>query len=77
MTNYTVEKGRRDFLLAIAGGIAGFAAESLPARVLAQSAGWSTLSIGTIGAGRDGGALGALFVKAGTALCFRPAIPIH
>jgi predicted dinucleotide-binding enzyme len=34
-------------------------------RVLAQPAGGPPLSISTIGAGREGGALGALFVKAG------------
>ena len=51
MTNHRVENGRRNFLLTIAGGIAGLAAESLPARVLAQSAGGPPLSIGTIGGG--------------------------
>jgi hypothetical protein len=63
MTSHRVENGRRNFLLTIASGIAGLAAGSWPARVLAQSTG--DLSISTIGAGREGGALGALFVKAG------------
>ena len=63
MTNHRVENGRRNFLLIIAGGIAGLAAGSSPGRVLAQPA--SGISISTIGAGREGGALGALFVKAG------------
>ncbi len=39
MTNHRVENGRRNFLLTIAGGVAGLAAGSLPARVLAQPAG--------------------------------------
>jgi hypothetical protein len=39
MTNHRIENGRRNFLLTIAGGIAGLAAGSLPARVLAQPAG--------------------------------------
>ena len=67
MTNYRVENGRRNFLLTIAGGIAGLAAGSLPARVLAQSAGGPPLSISTIGAGREGGALGASSSRPGTA----------
>src|SRR5215470_6766576 len=65
MTNHRVENGRREFLLTVAGGIAGLAAGSLPARVLAQSTGGPPFSISTIGAGREGGALGTLFVKAG------------
>jgi len=65
MTNYRVENSRRDFLLAIAGGIAGLVAASSPGPVFAQTASGPTLSMSTIGAGREGGALGALFVKAG------------
>jgi len=65
MMNHKVENGRRNFLLTIAGGITGLAAGSWPVRFLAQSAGSTPLSISTIGAGREGGALGALFVKAG------------
>ena len=68
MTNHSVENGRRNFLLTIAGSIAGLAAGSSPGRVLAQPA--SGISISTIGAGREGGALGALFVKAGHPVMF-------
>src|SRR4029077_21191020 len=68
--NDRVENSRRNFLLTIAGGIAGLAAGSFPARVLAQSAGGPALSISTIGAGREGGALRALFVKAGHRVMF-------
>src|SRR5215510_3022251 len=73
MTNHSVEDGRRDFLLAIAGGIAGLAAGSSPRRLLAQPA--SGMSISTIGAGREGGALGALFVKAGHPVMFSSRHP--
>jgi 8-hydroxy-5-deazaflavin:NADPH oxidoreductase len=71
MTNHRVENGRRNFLLTIAGGIAGLAAGSLPGRV----AGGPPLSISTIGAGREGGALGALFVKAGHHVMFSSRHP--
>src|SRR5215831_1185632 len=75
MTNHRVENARRKFLLTVAGGIAGLAAGSLPARVLAQPAGGSPLRISTIGAGREGGALGALFVKAGHPVMFSSRHP--
>jgi len=75
MTNHRVENGRRDFLITIAGGIAGLAAGSLPRRVLAQPARTPPLSISTIGAGREGGALGALFVKAGHPVMFSSRHP--
>jgi predicted dinucleotide-binding enzyme len=75
MTNHRVENGRRNFLLTIAGGIAGLAVGSWPARVLAQPAGGPPLSISTIGAGREGGALGALFVKAGHPVMFSSRHP--
>ena len=47
----------------------------MPARVLAQPAGGPPLSISTIGAGREGGALGALFVKAGHRVMFSSRHP--
>jgi 8-hydroxy-5-deazaflavin:NADPH oxidoreductase len=75
MTNHTVESGRREFLLTVAGGIVGIAVGSLQARVLAQPAGGAPLSISTIGAGREGGALGALFVKAGHRVMFSSRHP--
>jgi len=56
MMNHWIESGRRKFLLTAAGGIAGLAVGSSPARVLAQPAGGPPLSINTIGAGREGGA---------------------
>jgi 8-hydroxy-5-deazaflavin:NADPH oxidoreductase len=75
MTNNGVENGRRNFLIAIGGGIAGLAVGSWSARVLAQTAGGSPLRISTIGAGREGSALGALFVKAGHPVMFSSRHP--
>src|SRR5215467_8525581 len=75
MTNDKIENGRRDFLLATAGSIAGLAVGSWPARILGQPAGGSPLRVGTIGAGREGGALGALFVKAGHPVMFSSRHP--
>jgi hypothetical protein len=43
MTHHRVENGRREFLVTVAGGIAGLAVGSLPARVLAQPAGGPSL----------------------------------
>jgi predicted dinucleotide-binding enzyme len=54
--------GRRGLL--VAGGALALAAALRPQRLMAQAAG-SALRIGTIGAGRIGGTLGALWVKAG------------
>ena len=45
------------------------------ARILAQGAGGSPLRVGTIGAGREGGALGALFAKAGHPVMFSSRHP--
>ena len=75
MINKRIENARRNFLLTIAGGIAGLAVGPWPARVLAQPAGGSLLRIGTIGAGRQGGALGALLVKAGHPVMFSSRHP--
>ena len=51
MMNHWIESGRRKFLLTAAGGIAGLAVGSSPARVLAQPAGGPPLSISTIAPG--------------------------
>jgi predicted dinucleotide-binding enzyme len=66
---------RRKFLASMAGGIAGLALWSSWAPVLAQRGGESRLRIGTIGAGREGRALGALFVKAGHPVMFSSRHP--
>jgi len=73
--NDTVDHGRRSFLqLAGAGlGLAALAAGA--ARAWAQTTSASPLKIGSIGAGRMGGALGALFVKAGYPVMFSSRHP--
>ena len=75
MTSHRLENSRREILLTVAGSITGLAVGSLPARVLAQPAGGPPLSISTIGAGREGGALGALFVKAAHRVMFSSRHP--
>src|SRR5262249_14218638 len=75
MANLEVKNGRREFLLTVAGGIAGLAAGSLPARGLAPPASGPPISISTTGAGRMGGALGAVFVKAGHRVMFSSRHP--
>ena len=71
-----IVRSRRDlFLLFAACGVAGLGAGSWPATVLAQAAGGSPLKIGMIGAGREGGALGTLFVKAGHPVMFSSRHP--
>src|SRR5437763_3309562 len=77
MTNHEVKNGRREFLLTVSGGIVGLAVGSMRARVLAQPAGGPPLSISTIGAGREGTALGALFVKAGHRVFIPPSRDIE
>jgi 8-hydroxy-5-deazaflavin:NADPH oxidoreductase len=73
MANLEVKNGRREFLLTVSGGIVGLAVGSLRARV--QPAGGPPLNISTIGAGREGTALGALFVKAGHRVMFSSRHP--
>jgi 8-hydroxy-5-deazaflavin:NADPH oxidoreductase len=75
MTNHRIENGRREFLLTVVGGIAGLGLGLLPTRVPAQPAGEPPLSISTIGAGKEGGALGTLFVKAGHRAMFSSRNP--
>src|SRR5262249_19707036 len=75
MTNHVLQHRRGNFLLHVAGGIAGLAAGSLLARVLAQPAGGVPLSISTIGAGGEGGGLGSLFAKTGDRVMFSSRHP--
>src|SRR5262252_930049 len=71
----TVDHGRRH-LLHLAGGGLGWAVLSTgPARAWAQTTPSSPLKIGSVGAGRMGGALGALFVKAGYPVMFSSRHP--
>jgi 8-hydroxy-5-deazaflavin:NADPH oxidoreductase len=67
---------RRSFLQLTGYGFGMVAlAASAPARVRAQTAGGSPLKIGMVGAGRMGGAMGALFVKAGHPVMFSSRHP--
>jgi len=60
----------------LAGGAAGVLAGAFgPLAALAQNQPGEPLKIGTIGAGREGGALGALFVKAGHKVMFSSRHP--
>ena len=68
------DHGRRDFLRFAASGIVAFAIGQWPA-VFAQTGGASPLKIGMIGAGREGGALGTLLVKAGHPVMFSSRHP--
>jgi hypothetical protein len=65
---------RRSLLLAAAGAAAA-AALAGPFHALAQTAGGNALKIATIGAGREGGALGTLFAKAGHPVMFSSRHP--
>src|SRR5262245_18769088 len=65
---------RRDFMRIAGSGLAVLASGVRPHAAWAQAAG-SPLKIGMIGAGREGGALGALFVKAGHPVMFSSRNP--
>jgi 8-hydroxy-5-deazaflavin:NADPH oxidoreductase len=62
--DYTVTRERRDFLRLAASGVTAFAVGGRPYRAAAQTSAGSPLKIGMVGAGREGSALGTLFVKA-------------
>jgi len=67
--------GRREFLDLAAGGFAMGVVAASPFAAVAQSAGGAPLKIGTIGAGREGGALGTLFAKHGHPVMFSSRHP--
>jgi 8-hydroxy-5-deazaflavin:NADPH oxidoreductase len=69
-----VDRGRRDFMRIAGSGLAGLALAARPRFAAAQTAG-SPLKIGMIGAGREGSALGRLFVKAGHPVMFSSRNP--
>ena len=68
------DHARRDFMRIAGSGLAVLAVAARPHVVVAQTAG-SPLKIGMVGAGREGGALGALFVKAGHPVMFSSRHP--
>ena len=71
--NSPTQPRRRD-VFRLAGGAALLALTAGPLDALAQTGG-DKLKIATIGAGREGGALGALFVKAGHPVMFSSRHP--
>ncbi|MBI2526823.1 MAG: NADPH-dependent F420 reductase [Candidatus Rokubacteria bacterium] len=68
------DHARREFMRIAGSGLAGLAVTARARVARAQTAG-SPLKIGMVGAGREGGALGALFVKAGHPVMFSSRHP--
>src|ERR1700691_856236 len=66
--------GRREFLDILAGGLT-LALITGPTSVFAQTSSVSSIKIATIGAGREGGALGTLFAKLGHPVLFSSRHP--
>jgi len=73
--NDAAHNGRRDFLRLVASAFSVAAFATGPARVGAQTTVTPPLKIGSVGAGRMGGALGGLFVKAGHPVMFSSRHP--
>jgi predicted dinucleotide-binding enzyme len=72
---HTADHDRRSFLQLAGCGLGAAALVAWPAPARAQTTSGSPLKIGSIGAGRMGGALGALFVKAGHPVMFSSRHP--
>jgi predicted dinucleotide-binding enzyme len=66
---------RRDFLRIAASSAALLALAALPVAALAQPAGGTPLKIGMVGSGKEGGALGTAFLKAGHPVMFSSRHP--
>jgi 8-hydroxy-5-deazaflavin:NADPH oxidoreductase len=66
---------RRDFLRMAASSVALLAVAALPLAAFAQPAGGAPLKIGMVGSGKEGGALGTAFVKAGHQVMFSSRHP--
>jgi predicted dinucleotide-binding enzyme len=73
--NHAGDHSRRNFLQLAGCGLGMVALAAGPGRARAQTSSASKLKIGSIGAGRMGGALGALFVKAGHPVMFSSRHP--
>jgi 8-hydroxy-5-deazaflavin:NADPH oxidoreductase len=73
--DHAAEPDRRDFLHLAATGLALVVLASGRRMALAQAPAGAPLKIGMIGAGREGSALGALFVKAGHPVMFSSRHP--
>jgi predicted dinucleotide-binding enzyme len=66
---------RRAFVGVVVTGIAGFTLAPRPGFIAAQTPAGTPLKIAMVGAGREGGALGTLFVKAGHPVMFSSRHP--
>jgi predicted dinucleotide-binding enzyme len=73
--DHSASHGRRTFLRNAGSGLALLVLAARPHAAVAQQTPGSSMKIGMIGAGRMGGALGALFVKAGHPLMFASRHP--
>src|SRR6266581_9492372 len=73
--NHAADHSRRNFLQLAGCGLGMVALAAGPRRARAQTTSASKLKIGSIGAGRMGGALGALFIKAGHPVMFSSRHP--
>jgi 8-hydroxy-5-deazaflavin:NADPH oxidoreductase len=71
----SADHGRRNFLKVAGGGLGVVALIGLPAPAGAQTSTGSPLKIGSVGAGRMGSALGAVFIKAGHPVMFSSRHP--
>ncbi len=75
MTNaFPFPANRRTFMDLLAGGLA-LASVAAPGGAFAQASGLSSIKIATIGAGREGGALGTLYAKLGHPVMFSSRHP--
>jgi predicted dinucleotide-binding enzyme len=75
MASDPTRRSRREFLGFAAGGVALSAIAASPSAAFAQTAGAAPLKIGTIGAGREGGALGTIYAKRGHPVMFSSRNP--
>lgn len=66
---------RREFLCAAASSLAGLWLAARPRIAVGQTVGTQPMKIGMVGSGREGGALGTLFVKAGHPVMFSSRHP--
>jgi 8-hydroxy-5-deazaflavin:NADPH oxidoreductase len=73
--DHLVDHERREFLRMTANTATLMALAASPLAALAQTAGGAPLKIGMVGSGREGGALGTAFVKAGHQVMFSSRHP--
>ena len=73
--NHVTDNGRRRFLQLAGWGLGVVSLAAGPDRARAQTTTASPLKIGSVGAGRMGSALGALFIKAGHPVMFSSRHP--